>query len=72
MQHAENLNSTRVGTIEHEDFFEARNTEDSQASEFRNFETGMPSYLRILSQQEKRLMRREEKTVADFGACLTG
>ncbi len=58
MHHSKDLNSTRMRTIKYEDFFEAGYPEDSQSSEFRMFEPGMPPYIGICGQQAKCLMRR--------------
>ncbi len=72
MHHSQDLNSTCVRTIKDEDFFEACYPEDSQGSEFRMFEPGMPSYLGICGKQAKCLMRRQEKPVADFRTRFRG
>ncbi len=67
VHNSEDFDSTSVRAIEHEHFFEAGYRKDSQFSEFRMFETGMPSYIRICGQQSKRFVSGKEKSVAGFG-----
>lgn len=72
MDDPEDFSAVEERKIKNEDFLEARYPKHSHGFEARMSEPGIPSDVRLTCKERKRVVRREEKPMAEFRVCDCG